>query len=29
MGKLIGAVMPKVKGLADGGAVKKIIEGLL
>jgi uncharacterized protein len=29
MGKLIGAVMPKVKGLADGGAVKKIVEGLL
>ncbi|QOX62942.1 GatB/YqeY domain-containing protein [Anoxybacterium hadale] len=29
MGKLIGAVMPKVKGLADGGAVRKIIEGLL
>ncbi len=29
MGKLIGAVMPKVKGLADGGIVKKIVEGLL
>ena len=29
MGKLIGAVMPKVKGLTDGGVVKKIIEGLL
>ena len=29
MGKLIGAVMPKVKGLADGGIVRKIIEGLL
>lgn len=29
MGKLIGAVMPKVKGVADGGAVKKIVEGLL
>jgi len=29
MGKLIGAVMPKVKGLADGGVVKKIVEGLL
>jgi uncharacterized protein YqeY len=29
MGKLIGAVMPKVKGLADGGVVRKIIEGLL
>lgn len=28
MGKLIGAVMPKVKGVADGGAVKKIVEGL-
>ncbi|MDF3003314.1 MAG: hypothetical protein K0Q48_3433, partial [Bacillota bacterium] len=25
----IGAVMPKVKGLADGGVVRKIIEGLL
>lgn len=29
MGKLIGAVMPKVKGVADGGVVKKIVEGLL
>lgn len=29
MGKLIGAVMPKVKGVADGGAVRKIIEGIL
>ncbi|HML36703.1 MAG TPA: GatB/YqeY domain-containing protein [Bacillota bacterium] len=29
MGKLIGAVMPKVKGVADGGLVKKITEGLL
>ena len=29
MGKLMGAVMPKVKGVADGGAVKKIIEGFL
>ena len=29
MGKLIGAVMPKVKGVADGGIVKKIVEGLL
>lgn len=29
MGKLIGAVMPKVKGLADGGTVKKIIENML
>lgn len=29
MGRLIGAVMPKVKGLADGGVVKKIVEGLL
>ncbi|MEG1584157.1 MAG: GatB/YqeY domain-containing protein, partial [Anaerovorax sp.] len=25
MGKLIGAVMPKVKGLADGGDVKKAV----
>ena len=24
MGRLMGAVMPKVKGVADGGAVKKI-----
>ena len=29
MGKLIGAVMPKVKGRADGGAVKKIVESVL
>jgi Uncharacterized conserved protein len=29
MGKLIGAVMPKVKGVADGGTVRKIIEGIL
>lgn len=29
MGKLIGAVMPKVKGVADGTVVKKIVEGLL
>ncbi len=29
LGKLIGAVMPKVKGLADGGEVKKIIEEFL
>lgn len=29
MGKLIGAVMPKVKGIADGGTVRKIVEGLL
>ncbi|HWQ77635.1 MAG TPA: GatB/YqeY domain-containing protein [Anaerovoracaceae bacterium] len=29
MGKLIGAVMPKVKGKADGGVVKRIVEGLL
>ncbi len=29
MGKLIGAVMPKVKGVADGALVKKIVEGLL
>lgn len=29
MGKLIGAVMPKVKGVADGAVVKKIVEGLL
>ena len=29
MGKLIGAVMPKVKGVADGGVVRKIIEGFL
>lgn len=29
LGKLIGAVMPKVKGVADGGNVKKIIEAFL
>jgi len=29
MGKLIGAVMPKVKGTADGGTVKKVIEEFL
>ena len=29
MGKLMGAVMPKVKGVADGNAVRKIIEGFL
>ena len=29
MGKLMGALMPKVKGKADGGDVKKAIEGLL
>ena len=29
MGKLIGAVMPKVKGKADGSAVKKIVESIL
>jgi len=29
MGKLMGAVMPKVKGKADGGDVRKAIEGLL
>jgi uncharacterized protein YqeY len=29
MGKLIGAVMPKVKGVADGAVVKRIVEGLL
>jgi len=29
MGKLMGAVMPKVKGVADGAIVKKIIEGFL
>ena len=29
MGKLMGATMPKVKGVADGGAVKKIIEEFL
>ncbi|WP_281168539.1 GatB/YqeY domain-containing protein [Anaerovorax odorimutans] len=29
LGKLIGAVMPKVKGVADGGDVKKVIEAFL
>lgn len=29
MGKLMGAVMPKVKGVADGGAVRKAIEEFL
>ena len=29
MGKLIGAVMPKVKGRADGNTVKKIVESVL
>lgn len=29
MGKLMGAVMPKVKGVADGGMVRKIIETIL
>ncbi len=29
MGKLMKAVMPKVKGLADGNAVRKIIEEFL
>ncbi len=29
MGKLMGAVMPKVKGLADGGDVKKIVMEVL
>ncbi len=29
MGKLMGAVMPKVKGLADGNTVKGIIEKFL
>ena len=29
MGKLIGAVMSKVKGVADGGVVRKIIEDML
>ena len=28
-GKLIGAVMPKVKGLAEGTAVKKLVEEFL
>ena len=29
MGKLMGAVMPKVKDAADGGAVRKVIEAFL
>ena len=29
MGKLMGAVLPKVKGKADGGDVRMAIEGLL
>ncbi len=29
MGRLMGAVMPKVKGRADGGTVKKIVESVL
>lgn len=29
MGKLMGAVMPKVKGLADGNLVKKVVESVL
>ena len=29
LGKLMGAVMPKVKGVADGGIVKKVIEEFL
>lgn len=29
MGKLMGAVMPKVKGLADGTMVRRIIEAIL
>lgn len=29
MGKLMGATMPKVKGVADGSVVKKIIEEFL
>ena len=28
-GKLMGAVMPKVKGVADGNAVKKLLEAFL
>lgn len=28
-GKLMGAVMPKVKGIADGGAVKSLLESFL
>ena len=29
MGRLMGAVMPKVKGVADGGTVKKIVQSVL
>ena len=29
MGRLRGAVMPKVKGLADGGAVRKAVQSVL
>ena len=29
MGKLMSAVMPKVKGVADGGNVRKLIEAFL
>ena len=29
MGKLMGAVMPKVKGKADGDAVRKIVQRIL
>ena len=29
MGSLMGAVMPKVKGLADGGAVRKAVQSVL
>ncbi|MCI8284365.1 MAG: GatB/YqeY domain-containing protein, partial [Firmicutes bacterium] len=29
MGRLMGAVMPKVKGLADGGDVKKVVQSVL
>ncbi len=29
MGRLMGAVMPKMKGVADGGVVRKIVESVL
>ena len=29
MGKLMGAVMPKIKGRADGDAVRKIVQRIL
>ncbi len=29
MGRLMGAVMPKVKGLADGSDVKKVVQSVL